>query len=110
MCEQVPGDGRELVVAAPDAVTVRAEDGRRIEATDISPYISNLPFGPPSVPFQTCIPSSAFQVSVMLSPAYSTVHNLSKPAAILGMFCDKMGVVLRCWHDSLGCFDLFGLP
>lgn len=42
---QVPGDGRELVVAVPDAVTVRAEDGRRVEATDISPFISNLPFG-----------------------------------------------------------------
>ncbi|CAL5221417.1 g3603 [Coccomyxa viridis] len=43
--DKVPGDGRELVVAVPDAVTVRAEDGRRVEATDISPFISNLPFG-----------------------------------------------------------------
>ncbi len=44
----MPGDGRELVVAVPDAVTVRAEDGRRVEATDISPFISNLPFGAPA--------------------------------------------------------------
>ncbi len=36
------------MVAVPDAVTVRAEDGRRVEATDISPFISNLPFGAPA--------------------------------------------------------------
>ena len=42
---QVPGDGRELIATVPDAVKVRAEDGRRVEATDISPFISNLPFG-----------------------------------------------------------------
>ena len=48
---QVPGDGRELVVALPNAVTVRAEDGRRVEATDISPFISNLPFGGPLLPY-----------------------------------------------------------
>lgn len=50
MNAQIPGDGRELVVAVPNAVTVRAEDGRRVEATDISPFISNLPFGGPSLP------------------------------------------------------------
>ena len=52
----MPGDGRELVVAVPDAVTVRAEDGRRVEATDISPFISNLPFGMPAC--QPSLPAS----------------------------------------------------
>ena len=41
----VPGDGRELVVTDADAVKIRAEDGRCVEAVDISPFISNLPFG-----------------------------------------------------------------
>lgn len=41
----IPGDGRELVVTIPSAVKIRAEDGRRIEKVDISPFISNLPFG-----------------------------------------------------------------
>jgi hypothetical protein len=41
----VPGDGRELVVTDPDAVKIRAEDGRSVEGVDISPFISNLPFG-----------------------------------------------------------------
>ena len=39
----IPGDGREYVVTAPDAVKVRAEDGRRIQGVDISGFITNLP-------------------------------------------------------------------
>jgi predicted ABC-class ATPase len=41
----VPGDGRELVVSAPDLVKVRAEDGRRVENVDISAFIRDLPGG-----------------------------------------------------------------
>ncbi|MBW2522677.1 MAG: ABC-ATPase domain-containing protein [Deltaproteobacteria bacterium] len=39
----VPGDGRERVVARSSVVKVRAEDGRRVAAVDISPFIANLP-------------------------------------------------------------------
>ncbi len=42
---QAPGDGRELVVTDPYAVKVRAEDGRRVDAVDITPFINNLPYG-----------------------------------------------------------------
>lgn len=41
----VPGDGREWVVSDPDAVKLRAEDGRRVERVDISPFIGELPGG-----------------------------------------------------------------
>lgn len=41
----VPGDGREFVVTVPDAVKVRAEDGRSVVGVDISRFISNLPDG-----------------------------------------------------------------
>ncbi|HHY93685.1 MAG TPA: ABC-ATPase domain-containing protein [Firmicutes bacterium] len=41
----IPGDGRELVVTVPAAMKIRAEDGRRVEKVDISPFISYLPFG-----------------------------------------------------------------
>ncbi len=41
----IPGDGRELVVSLPDAVKIRSEDGRRVEKVNISPFISNLPYG-----------------------------------------------------------------
>ncbi len=49
----VPGDGREFVVTCPDAVKIRAEDGRRVERVDISPFISDLPFGRSTAEFST---------------------------------------------------------
>jgi predicted ABC-class ATPase len=38
-----PGDGREWVVTDPDAVKVRAEDGRSVAGVDISAFIGKLP-------------------------------------------------------------------
>lgn len=49
---QVPGDGREFVVTDARACKIRAEDGRRVECVDISPFISNLPYGQPFL--QSC--------------------------------------------------------
>ncbi len=49
----IPGDGREYVVTAPSAVKIRAEDGRRVEMVDISPFITNLPFGRTTTAFCT---------------------------------------------------------
>ena len=51
--DHIPGDGRELVVCDADAVTVRAEDGRSVVNCDISPFISNLPFGRRTNEFST---------------------------------------------------------
>ncbi len=49
----VPGDGREYVVTSRDAVKIRAEDGRRVEKVDISPFISDLPYGRSTTAFST---------------------------------------------------------
>ena len=49
----VPGDGREYVVTVPDAVKVRAEDGRKIERVNISGFISHLPHGQATDTFTT---------------------------------------------------------
>jgi predicted ABC-class ATPase len=49
----IPGDGREMVVTVPGAVKIRAEDGRRVEKVDISPFINNLPFGKDTSSFST---------------------------------------------------------
>lgn len=49
----VPGDGREFVVSNRSTVKIRAEDGRRIEKVDISPFINNLPFGRDTRAFST---------------------------------------------------------
>ena len=49
----IPGDGREFVVSNPATLKIRAEDSRRIEKVDISPFISNLPFGQDTRNFST---------------------------------------------------------
>jgi len=49
----IPGDGREFVVSPPSTVKIRAEDGRRIEKVNISPFISGLPLGRTTTAFST---------------------------------------------------------
>ena len=49
----VPGDGREMVITDRSAFKVRAEDGRRIERTCITPFISNLPLNQDTDSFST---------------------------------------------------------
>ena len=49
----IPEDGREYAVTDPAAVKIRAEDGRGIEKVDISPFITNLPYGTDTVRFST---------------------------------------------------------
>ncbi len=41
----IPQDGREQVVTTPGALKIRAEDGRRVERVNITPFINNLPYG-----------------------------------------------------------------
>lgn len=45
MYNKIPGDGREFCVCSPNAVKIRAEDGRNVSQVNISPFINNLPFG-----------------------------------------------------------------
>ena len=45
MYNKLPGDGREFCVCSPNAVKIRAEDGRSVSQVNISPFINNLPFG-----------------------------------------------------------------
>ncbi|MDJ0708626.1 MAG: ABC-ATPase domain-containing protein [Leptolyngbyaceae cyanobacterium MO_188.B28] len=49
----VPGDGRERVLTCPDAVKIRAEDGRSVVGVDISPFINHLPQGRSTQQFST---------------------------------------------------------
>ena len=51
--DHIEGDGREYVITDRKAVKVRAEDGRRVEKVNISPFINNLPFGRDTVRFST---------------------------------------------------------
>lgn len=47
------GDGREYVITNDTAVKIRAEDGRRVEKVNITPFITNLPFGKDTSEFST---------------------------------------------------------
>ena len=49
----VPGDGRELVATAPDAVKVRAADGRAVTGVELTPFIAHLPGGRDTGAFAT---------------------------------------------------------
>ncbi|MDO4888901.1 MAG: ABC-ATPase domain-containing protein [Actinomycetaceae bacterium] len=49
----IPGDGRELVVSLPDAMKVRAADGRAVTGVDVSPFITHLPGGADTTHFST---------------------------------------------------------
>ena len=51
--DHVPGDGREYVVTRPDAVKIRAEDGRSVAGVDISAMIGALPGGGSTEDFST---------------------------------------------------------
>ena len=39
----IPDDGRELVATVPEAMAVRAADGRAVTGVDLRPFISHLP-------------------------------------------------------------------
>ena len=73
----IPGDGRELVVTDPSAVKIRAEDGRRIQKVDISPFINNLPFGKETGSFST------EDASGSTSQAANTIEALEAGARVL---------------------------
>ena len=51
--DHIAGDGREYVITAPDAVKIRAEDGRCVKKDDISMFVNNLPNGKQTQSFYT---------------------------------------------------------
>ncbi|MDQ4130097.1 MAG: ATPase, partial [Actinomycetota bacterium] len=75
--DHIPGDGRELVVARPDATKVRAEDGRRVERVDVSAFVGKLPTGRETSDFSTDNASGS------TSQAASMVEALEAGARVL---------------------------
>ncbi len=67
--DHIAGDGRELAVAVPGAVKVRAEDGRRVESVDISNFISNLPRGEDTTHFSTANASGSTSQAAAIAEA-----------------------------------------
>ncbi|AMS06556.1 ATPase [Acidipropionibacterium acidipropionici] len=65
----IGGDGREWVVTRPDAVAVRAEDGRSVTGTDISAFIADLPSGTRTERFSTTNASGSTSQAANLAEA-----------------------------------------
>ncbi|WDP88773.1 MAG: ABC-ATPase domain-containing protein [Desulfobacter sp.] len=65
----IPGDGREGVVTIPDAVKIRAADGRSISNTDISPFINDLPLAKDTACFTTQNASGSTSQAATISEA-----------------------------------------
>jgi predicted ABC-class ATPase len=75
----IPGDGRELCVADPRTVKVRAYSGRWVASVDISSFIDNLPFKRDTRRFSTANASGS------TSQAASIVEALEMDARVLLM-------------------------
>lgn len=67
--DHIPGDGRERVVSAVDAVKVRAEDGRAVAGTDISNFIGRLPGGSDTRHFTTANASGSTSQAAAIAEA-----------------------------------------
>ncbi len=70
------GDGREWVVTRPDAVTIRAEDGRAVTGVDISPFITDLPSGADTTRFTSTNASGSTSQAANLVEATETGSSL----------------------------------
>ncbi|MEV1290919.1 ABC-ATPase domain-containing protein [Pseudonocardia sp. NPDC049635] len=75
--DHVPGDGRELVVARADTVSVRAEDERSVQRVDVRAFVTDLPSGRPTEDFSTLSASGS------TSQAASTIEALEAGADTL---------------------------
>ncbi len=75
--DHVPGDGREQVVTRPDAVKLRAEDGRAVIHDDVSAFVAHLPSGEATDDFSTTNASGS------TSQAASTVEAVEAGADVL---------------------------
>ncbi len=67
--DHIEGDGRELAVTVPDAVKIRAEDGRSIASVDISNFVTGLPRGEDTSHFSTANASGSTSQAAAISEA-----------------------------------------
>ena len=91
----IPGDGREQVVSTADTVKVRAEDGRRVERVDISPFLGDLPGGKTTAPFCTDDASGS------TSQAAAIVESIETGAKVLLLDEDTSATNLLARDDRM---------
>ncbi len=67
--DHVAGDGRQLTVTVPNAVKIRAEDGRAVASVDISNFITDLPRGEDTAHFSTANASGSTSQAAAIAEA-----------------------------------------
>jgi predicted ABC-class ATPase len=70
---KIPGDGREFCVTVPDALSIRAEDGRCVNNCNVSAFISNLPTFPLDS-IETTESTPALSIGTLAPPPSRTQH------------------------------------
>jgi hypothetical protein len=89
------GDGRELVVTRPDAVTIRAEDGRGVTGVDISAMIGELPGGRRTDDFSTPNASGSTSQAANIAEALEIGTSL--------LLVDEDTSATNSWSATSGC-------
>ena len=74
--DHIAGDGREYVITDATAVKIRAEDGRKVTATDISLFINHLPSGRDTAKFSTLDASGSTSQAANIAEALETGSKL----------------------------------
>jgi predicted ABC-class ATPase len=67
--DHIAGDGRELSVTVPEAMKIRAEDGRSVASVDISNFINDLPRGEDTTQFSTTNASGSTSQAAAIAEA-----------------------------------------
>jgi Predicted ATPase of the ABC class len=70
---KIPGDWREFCVTVPDALSIRAEDGRYVNNCNVSAFISNLPTFPLDS-IETTESTPALSIGTLAPPPSRTQH------------------------------------
>lgn len=73
--DHIPNDGREYVVTDPQAVKIRAEDGRCVHHLNLSNFINNLPMGKSTTDFSTLDASGSTSQAAWLQEALESGAN-----------------------------------
>ena len=72
----IAGDGREYVITDATAVKIRAEDGRKVTAADISVFINHLPSGRDTAKFSTLDASGSTSQAANIAEALESGSKL----------------------------------
>ena len=76
---KIPGDGRDFCVTSHRSFKIRAEDGRNVQAVDISTFINHLPFQKDTTCFSTLDASGSTSQATNIVEVRKKERNVVEP-------------------------------